>query len=103
MAEAGRIKNWLFGRDGALLRAAVLGRVDLVQRLHADGANTMCSSMSGFTPLHRAAERGHRDVVEFLIQHGADPVAEADDGSTPVSLAEKNGHHDIAALLGHPA
>jgi ankyrin repeat protein len=92
-------KSWLFGKNGAFFRAAVLGDQKLVEELARAGADINVASSKGFTPLHRAAQHGHIQTVEFLLREGADPSATAKDGSTPLSLAEQCGQRSISDLL----
>lgn len=94
-----KYENWLFGKDGALFRAAAHGRLDLTWELISMGANVNATSNNGFTPLHRASEHGHIAVVKFLLSKGANVNAKSEDGNTPLSLALRNRHKDIANLL----
>lgn len=98
-----KYESWLFGKDGALMRAAAIGRIELVQELVARGANVNIASTNGFTPLHRAAQNGHKAVVEFLLNNGARADAGSNDDKTPSALAILNGHLDIAGLLSEHA
>jgi ankyrin repeat protein len=92
-------RNWLFGKDGALLSASAHGDLPLVEELFTRGANINVVSGHGFTPLHRAAENGHKDIVEFLLAQKADPSISSAMDETPLSLADKNGHDEISKLL----
>ena len=94
-----KYKNWIFGKDGALLRAAATGRLDLIEELISEGANLNVVSCNGYTPIHRAAQNGHTAIVEFLLNEGAIADAESSDHQTPQSLAETNGHKDIVTML----
>ena len=94
-----KYENWLFGKDGALFRAAAIGDLAIAQDLQAEGADINVRSPNGYTPLHRAAQNGHLDVAEFLLTTGADPLAEANDGSTPLSLARDSGQTNTADML----
>ena len=94
-----KFENWLFGKDGALFRAAAQGKMDLARELVSLGANVNAASKSGFTPLHRASQNGHADIVRFLVDAGANPAAESRDRKTPLMLATDSGHGEIAAFL----
>jgi len=95
--------NWLFGTDGALFRAAAIGRLDLTGELIAGGANVNIASRNGYTPLHRAAQNGHEGVVNLLLEHGANPGAMSNDKVSPIDLARNNGHKAIVERLGGKA
>jgi ankyrin len=89
---------WLFGRDGALFRAAAVGDLTLCKELVGRGADVNTASAQGFTPLHRAAQNGHTAVVEYLLSKGATPTS-TQSGETPLDMAQAAGHEKIAALL----
>jgi ankyrin repeat protein len=98
-----KYEDWLFGRDGALFRAASKGELDLVKELAADGANIAITSKNGYTPLHRAAQNGHADIVKFLISKGAQPALATANGETALSLARKNNLDEVVKILqGQP-
>lgn len=94
-----KFENWLFGKNGALFRAAARGKLDLARELVSLGADVNIASNAGYTPLHRAAENGHADLVRFLLEAGANPTAESRDRKTPLTLATDGGHADVAAIL----
>lgn len=94
-----KYEDWLFGKDGALFKAASEGDLELVKELCAGGANASIASKSGYTPLHRAAQNGHADIVSFLVSRGAPKEARANDGETPLSLARTNNHEVVARIL----
>ncbi|MBN2302790.1 MAG: ankyrin repeat domain-containing protein [Lentisphaerae bacterium] len=91
--------NWLFGKNGALFRAAATGQLDLVKELIANGADANVKSATGYTPLHRAAQNGHREVVEFLLECNANPNTQTKDHLTPAALAEQSQHIHIVQIL----
>lgn len=91
--------DWLFGKDGALFRAAALGSLDTASELIRKGANVNATSNRGITPLHRAAQNGHSELVELLLSKGADPAPRSADGQSPASMAAAGGHENIAAML----
>ena len=92
-------KNWLFGKDGALFRAASQGNLETVEHLITQGANVNAQSSNGYTPLLRAAQNGHKAVVEYLLTQKANPDAKSASDETPLTIAESNGHTDIANCL----
>jgi len=94
-----KYENWLFGKDGALFKAAATGKLELARELIADGANINAASSTGYTPIHRAAQNGHKGMVEFLLENGADAGVESKDNQTPLKLAIQNGHADVATIL----
>ena len=94
-----KYENWLFGKDGALFKASVDGKLELVKELVAEGANIDAASRNGYTPLHRASQSGHKDIVEFLLSKGANSTIESKDNQTALKLAVQNGHNDIAEIL----
>jgi len=95
--------NWLFGKDGALFRAAAMGKLDLTGELIASGANVNITSRNGYTPLHRAAQNGHEEIVALLLKHGANLRAVSNDKLLPVDLARDKGHKGIVKQLGGKA
>ena len=94
-----KYENWLFGKDGALLRACSQGKLDLAKELVSKGANVNVKSNNGFTPLHRAAQHGYIKLVEFLLGKGVNPSPKTKDNITPFDLAKANGHKEIAAIF----
>ncbi len=83
----------------ALLTAAALGDLDILQLLISSGAEIDVFDGSRETPLYKAASRGHQNVVEFLIANGANINAKSQDGGMPVYIAALNHHYEIAQLL----
>ena len=94
-----KYESWLFGRDGALFRAAATGRIELVRQLIAEGANVNAASRNGYTPLHRAAQNGHEAIVNILLSHNAVAGAMTANKLSPLDLATQSGHASIADLL----
>ncbi len=54
----------------ALMMAAEMGRVDIVERLIERGADVN-SGMDADTALKRANCNGHTEVINYLLAHGA--------------------------------
>lgn len=94
--------DWIFGRDGALFRAATKGDPCLARTLILSGANVNYISSNGYTPLHRAAENGNLELVTLLVDSGADVDAKTGTGETAAMLAQKSGHTEIAKMLEAP-
>ena len=76
------------------------GKVEVVRRLLAAGADVESRQAGGFTPLLAAAAGGKREMVELVLAHGGDRAARSDDGRSAADLARERGHTEIAALLG---
>ena len=92
-----KYENWLFGKDGALFRAAALGNAALLEELIRDGANVNILSRNGFTPIHRAAQNGHTQVVKILLAHGAQTDPRTNDKMKPIDLARQNGGPQVVS------
>jgi hypothetical protein len=75
------------GADVELVVAATLGHLDVVKRLHANGAKIGRKALDG------AAKHGHLDVVKWLCANGA----KIDDDT--ISGAAANGHLDVVKWL----
>ncbi len=110
MAEVGRLASPqavdLAGPGGMtpLMQAAVLGRVEVVDRLIAAGADVNAADERGFTPLFHGCydpdeDRGHPDVVERLLQAGADKEAKIGFGVRPLMYAAGNGEAGVVEVL----
>ncbi|KAF3902101.1 hypothetical protein ABW21_db0202590 [Orbilia brochopaga] len=70
-----------------LFYAVSAGRLDVVQRLHRQGADINWLDDEGETVLHRAARAGYRDVTDFLTGIGADVYAQNNRGETAAHMA----------------
>lgn len=64
----------------ALLLAAELGHVSIVEALLDDGASVEARDAAGWTALIAGARSGSRAVVQTLVDAGADVQARAQDG-----------------------
>lgn len=82
------------GSDSALLLAAEIGWLDVVQRLLPPGSSARSGFAGPDTPLAAAARNGHSEVVKFLIGKGAD----VNQGLPLLGAAYRN-RADIVALL----
>ena len=91
-------------RHQALALAAMHGRIEVLQRLLAAGAELNQLNPMGFhghaTPLHLAVWKGHEDTVRWLVAQGARcDVADVIHGGTPLGWARHEGHAAIARYL----
>ncbi len=91
-------------RHQALALAAVHGRIPVLERLLAAGADLNQLNPMGFhghaTPLHLAVWKGHEDTVRWLVAQGARcDVADIIHGGTPLGWARHEGHAGIARYL----
>src|SRR5690606_21308787 len=76
------------------------GRIDLVERLVAAGADVESPNADGQTALMLAARAGATRVAEVLVQHGADVgVRERWRGQTALMWAADSASPDIMKLL----
>ncbi|KAK7954692.1 hypothetical protein PG988_015386 [Apiospora saccharicola] len=99
--------------ESILMKAADLGRLDLVTRLLQEPEVDGCAKNAqhgGFTPLHYAAERGHKPVVEVLLRHWKDNINQryqglsyiddaTTEGFTPLMIASREGHVKVVREL----
>ena len=88
--------------DPALLLAALVGRVDVIDALTNFGASVYAKMEDGRTPLMVAAENGHQEAVALLLELGAGRFTTDPDGKTAADLATAAGHPDLAALISKP-
>lgn len=88
-------------KDEQLCKAVVDGRIILVGRLLANGANINCCQCehSLQTPLMLACIAGHGAVTQYLIVQGADLAAQDYYGRTALHYTVAKGHISIARIL----
>ena len=86
-------------RSTPLIVAAAAGRLDLVELLLANGAETAAVTFEGITALHKAAERGHLEIAQKLVDHGADIQAVSEKGRPPIHFAVLGGHDELVGFL----
>lgn len=93
----------IMGEDGtALMIAAGLGNIRLVELFLDSGANMELLHDKSGTALILAAREGYINVVDILLDHGADPRAQSSDYSNALLMAVRYEHGVIAnMLLGH--
>jgi ankyrin repeat protein len=82
--------------DTAMMVAALSGRLDLVKKLRARGAEI---NPTGWTPLIYAATGGSDDVVRYLLAEGADINAASPNGTTALMMAAREGKGSTVELL----
>jgi ankyrin repeat protein len=82
--------------DTAMMIAALSGRLDLVKKLRARGAEI---NATGWTPLIYAATAGRDDVVRYLLAEGADINAASPNGTTALMMAAREGKGSTVELL----
>lgn len=79
-----------------LMMAALRGRLDMMKRLIARGAQV---NREGWTPLHYAASGTEVAPTELLLEAHAEIDAQAPNGNTPLMMAAGFGSVDAADLL----
>ena len=83
----------------AVLLAAHLGNVDIVNVLLAKGAPLDAFGDKEMTALHHAASQGHADITRLLLEKGAEANAQDSYQSTPLHLAVFRGHAAVVNEL----
>jgi len=96
-----RIDPGAIQKDGitTLMKAAYVGREDLVRDLVDRGVDTSARDIAGYTALMCAAYAGKLEVVKLLIGAGSDVNASDLEGSTPLMFAAQNGHCEVVEAL----
>ena len=82
--------------DTALMMAAIGGRLDLVKKLRARGAEV---NQKGWTALIYAAAGGHDAIVTYLLSEGADINAVSPNLTTALMMAAREGRLSTLDLL----
>jgi len=87
-------------RDQAFVVAAMHGRIDVLELLHANGVPVNATLAANQTALHYAASLGRREVITWLLARGADAsIIEAQFNKTAAQWADEAGESEIASLL----
>ncbi|KAL2827291.1 ankyrin repeat-containing domain protein [Aspergillus pseudoustus] len=79
--------------------ACLLGLLDVVRRLHADGVDLNVVGGVYGTPLQAAIVKGHTQTVRYLLENGADLSVEAGVFSHPICAAAWAGDVEVFRLL----
>jgi ankyrin repeat protein len=77
------------------------GDVDMVQRLHKEGADANERDEEGRTLLSHAVAVGNIDIVKYMLDNGqfTRHMYNYNDGSTPLHIASSNGNAELVRLL----
>jgi hypothetical protein len=99
---------WLAERESDLHAAVARGRLDLVRRALATGADPNAPDAGGRAPIIVALGASRSDVVRLLLARGARPNVRSKEGLTPLhpaaaSLDDKLVAAGVEALLAHGA
>ncbi len=96
-----RIHPGAIQKDGitTLMKAAYVGREDLVRDLVDRGVDTSARDIAGYTALMCAAYAGKLEVAKLLIGAGSDVNASDLEGSTSLMFAAQNGHCGVVEAL----
>ena len=85
--------------EPALLLAARLGWMQVLERLLAQGSDPNATNRQGMSALHIAAALGRLPAVRMLLRHGASAALRASDGQTPLGIALAAGNRELADWL----
>ncbi|XP_013174417.1 PREDICTED: BRCA1-associated RING domain protein 1-like [Papilio xuthus] len=75
------------------------GKIDKVQELLNEGANTNTKDHAGWTPLHEAVQSGRLDMVKLLLTYKTLINVPGPDNETPLHEAVRYNHKDIVNEL----
>ena len=83
-----------------LLKAAMNGRLTIIEYLIKQGCDPEQSNTYGNTPLHLAASNGHLSVVKYFKKHlDHDPNTVNDQGQNCLHIACSRGRMDVVRYL----
>ncbi len=105
IALGGNVSNVTSIYDGtALIAAAHLGHIEVVEALIEAGAPLDHVNNLGWTALMEAVVLGdggerHRETVRALVRAGADKSITDRQGTTPLDHARSRGYSEIVAIL----
>ncbi|XP_074856067.1 ankyrin repeat domain-containing protein 2 isoform X2 [Carettochelys insculpta] len=85
--------------EEAFLRAAVQGKIRVIEKFLADGGSPDTCDEFHRTALHRAALEGHLGILQTLLDHGATVDFQDRLDCTAVHWACRGGHLDAVKLL----
>ncbi|XP_021255855.1 ankyrin repeat domain-containing protein 2 isoform X4 [Numida meleagris] len=83
------------------LRAAVQGKIRVIEKFLADGGPPDTCDEFHRTALHRSSLEGHMDILQKLLDSGATVDFRDRLLSTPLHVATRTGHLDIVEHLIH--
>ena len=82
-----------------LMRAALLGRKDLVEELLTLGVNIHMRNLDGNNALWLACVSGNTAIVELLLESGIDIDNRNVTGATTLMYTASSGKHDLTKIL----
>ena len=83
-----------------IISASIHGDLKAIEKLLSSQAvSPLCSTISGWTPLHFAAAYGHLGASQLLMAQGAPLNATGFRGITPLHLAAHFGRYDVFKAL----
>jgi ankyrin repeat protein len=85
--------------DTPLIKASMLGKVEVATFLLDHGAHMDAGRVTGATALLKAVEYNRPEVVHLLLTRGADPNAGTVHGVTPLYWAASDGRGDLVDML----
>ncbi|XP_050816459.1 ankyrin repeat domain-containing protein 2 isoform X1 [Gopherus flavomarginatus] len=85
--------------EEAFLRAAVQGKIRVIEKFLGDGGSPDTCDEFHRTALHRASLEGHMEILERLLDHGAAVDFRDRLDCTAVHWACRGGHLDAVKLL----
>ncbi|KAI0306973.1 hypothetical protein B0F90DRAFT_1813808 [Multifurca ochricompacta] len=94
--------------ETSLHKAALHGRLDIVQYLVSKGADVHAQDADGWTALHNACSKGYLDIVRWLCEQGGAAVSvngvpgvdtRSKGGWTPLMNASSKGHLPVVLYL----